>query len=99
MHELEPSELPTPRWSAADLAVFAFFFLATVVFFPMLALMVMSLFRPGMKPSDLTAIDQVVLTGLMDMILVAFIMFLVKVVRGRSFKETIHWQRHPISTG
>jgi membrane protease YdiL (CAAX protease family) len=47
----------------------------------------------------LTVVDQVVLQGLMDVVLVAFIMFLVKIVRHRRFLETIHWyRRHQFRT-
>src|SRR5436190_8458811 len=87
------------RWGAADLVAFAFFFLTTVIFFPLAAITVMRIFRPSLRVADLTAVDQVVLQGLMDVVLVAFIMFLVKVVRGLRFLETIHcYRQHPFST-
>src|SRR5215471_17274207 len=91
-HPLQPFreiERRTHPWSAVDLFVFAFFFLATVVFFPLSALAVMRIFRPDVSVQDLTVVEQVVLQGVMDVVLVAFIMFLVKVVRHRGFLETI----------
>jgi uncharacterized protein len=41
----------------------------------------------------LTAVHLIVLTGVMELVFVGFISFLVKVVRRRSFLETIHWRR------
>jgi len=95
-----PFEQRKPGWGVADLVVFAVFFLGTVLFFPLIALYTMRIFRPSLRVADLSTVDQVVLQGLMDVLLVAFIFFLVKVVRGRSFLETIHWyRRHQFTTG
>jgi membrane protease YdiL (CAAX protease family) len=45
-------------------------------------------------------VEQVVLQGLIDAILVGFILFLVKVGRHRGFFETIHWYpQHQFNTG
>src|SRR4029077_16596046 len=45
-------------------------------------------------------IDQVVFTGIMDLVLVGFIVVLVRGLHGRSFLETIHWYpRHQFSSG
>ena len=56
--------------------------------------------RPVSRIDDLTVVDQVVLQALMDVVIVAFIMFLVRVVRRRRFLETIHWyKRHQFRTG
>ena len=93
MLEIPEPEHTASAWRGADFVAFAVFFLATVVFFPIAAIYTIRVFRPGLRFSDLTAVHQIVLQGLMDVVLVAFIMFLVKVVRKRSFLETIHWRR------
>ena len=93
VHSFRPIEHPESRWATIDLFAFAFFFLATVVLFPLAAVAVMRIFDPGLRVQDLTVVEQVVLQGLMDIVLVAFIMFQVKVVRHRRFLETIHWYR------
>src|ERR1051326_2579622 len=99
-HPYVPFERPRPAWGAADLFLFAFFFLLTVIFFPLIGLYAIRLVRPGTNLQNLTLVEQLVLQGLMDIVLVAFIMFLVKVVRRRGFLETIHWyRRHQYSPG
>src|SRR5215475_8895362 len=87
-----PSAEPPRPWGAVDLFVFAFFFVATVIFFSVAALPLIQIFRPSTRLEDLTLVDQVVLQGLMDVVLVGFILFLVK-LRRRRFLETIHWYR------
>jgi membrane protease YdiL (CAAX protease family) len=60
----------------------------------------MRIFRPDVSVQDLTVVEQVVLQGVMDVVLVAFIQCLVKVVRHRGFLETIHWYpRHEYRRG
>jgi len=93
---------PAPKspWRIADLIVFAVFSLLTVLFLPITALRVWHIFNPELRVADLTAVDQVVLQGLMNIALVGFIAFLIKVVHQQSFVETIHWFRnHQFSTG
>jgi membrane protease YdiL (CAAX protease family) len=97
MLEIPEPEHRDPVWRGADFVAFAAFFLATVVFFPLAALYTIRVFRPGLRLADLTAVHQIVLQGLMDLVLVAFIMLLVK-VRRRSFLETIHWHRQNLFT-
>jgi membrane protease YdiL (CAAX protease family) len=100
LHAFQPVEPPRERWGVRDLLLFAFFFLLTVIFFPLAAVSVMRFFDPGLRLQDLTVVQQVVLQGFMDIVLVGFIMFLVKVVHHRSFLETIHWyRRHSFHTG
>ena len=92
--------VPQNPWRIADLVVFAVFFLLTVLFLPITALRVWHIFNPELRVADLTAVDQVVLQGLMNIALVGFIAFLIKVVHQQSFVETIHWFRnHQFSTG
>ena len=93
---------PAPKspWRIADLIVFAVFFLLTVLFLPITVLRVWHIFNPELRVADLTAVDQVILQGLMNSVLVGFIAFLIKVVHRQSFVETIHWFRnHQFSTG
>jgi len=83
-----------------DLIVFAVFFLLTVLFLPITVLRVWHIFKPELRVADLTTVDQVILQGLMNSVLVGFIAFLIKVVHRQSFVETIHWFRnHQFSTG
>jgi len=93
---------PAPKspWRIADLIVFAVFSLLTVLLLPITVLRVWHIFNPELRVTDLTAVDQVILQGLMNTILVGFIAFLIKVVHRQSFVETIHWFRnHQFGTG
>jgi len=97
------TEEPVPQqhpWRVADLVVFAAFSLLTVLFLPLTVLRVWQIFKPDFRVADLTAVGQVALQGLMNIVLVGFIAFLIKVVHRQSFVETIHWFRnHQFSTG
>jgi len=81
------------RWSGLDLVIFGLFFGFTVLFLPVLLLRFVQVFNPGVQLTNLSAAEQVFLQGVMDLVLVGFIAFLVKVVHRRSFAETMHWQR------
>src|SRR5438552_13190730 len=84
---------PAPKspWRITDLIVFAVFSLLTVLFLPITALRVWHIFNPELRVADLTAVDQVILQGLMNSVLVGFIVFLIKVVTRQSFVEWFHW--------
>jgi CAAX protease family protein len=86
-------QIPRRVWGFIDFAVFALFFLFTVAFLPVAAIYVLRVFRPNLHLSDLTSIDQILLQGVMDLVLVGFIMFLVKVVHRERFLEMISWTR------
>ena len=91
---MEPPAPVAPQnpWRMVDLIVFGVFFLFTVFLLNVLVIKFWG--------KDLTAMAQVVLQILMDGMLVGFIAFLIKVVHGLSFLETIHWFRnHQFSTG
>jgi len=91
----EPSGQPAfDGWSAWDLGVFGLFFGMTVLFLPFVFLRVVQVFRPGIRLSDLSGVEQVILQGLMDLILVGFIVFLIKFIHGLPFLATIHWFRN-----
>jgi membrane protease YdiL (CAAX protease family) len=88
------------RWTKLDLAVFALFFAMLILFLPIGMIQIMRMFRPNLTVADLTGIEQVLLQGVMDVLLIAFIFFMIKVVHGLSFLETIKWTRnHQFRTG
>jgi membrane protease YdiL (CAAX protease family) len=86
-------QTPRREWGIGDLIVFALFFGLTVALLPVAAIYVLRIFRPHLRMSELTTNDQIVLQGIMDLVLVAFIMFLVKIVHRGRFLETISWTR------
>jgi len=104
---IENPELPeTPRdslstiVSAFDLLAFGVFFFVTIVFLPLGMIHLMRISRPGLRVEDLTAVDQVLLQGALNLVLVGFIAFLVRIVHRRSFLDFIHWFRnHTFGTG
>ena len=90
----EPTPPGGPRpWSGLDLVIFGLFFGFTVLVLPILLLRFVQVFNPQVRLNNLSAGEQVFLQGVMDLVLVGFIAFLVKVVHRRSFAETLHWQR------
>ena len=91
--ELERLEPENP-WSAADLIVFCVFFGLTVLLLPIGLIWLWRFLNPALKTTELTAADLVFVQGLMNLVLVGFIAFLVKVVHRQSFLETIHWNRN-----
>src|SRR2546430_15299820 len=90
---MEPlAPVPQNPWRMVDLIVFGVFFLFTVF---LLNVIVIKFWG-----KDLPAMAQVALQILMDGMLVGFIAFLIRVVHGQSFFETIHWFRnHQFGTG
>lgn len=96
-----PDPLPEPErpepgnpWSTVDLVVFVVFFAVTVLLLPAGLIWLWRFFDPGFKAAALTAVDLVLVQGLMNLVLVGFIAFLVKVVHRQLFFETIHWFRN-----
>jgi uncharacterized protein len=88
------------RFTKVDLAVFASFFALTLLFLPVGMIALMRISRPGLSSSDLTGVELVLMQVVMNVLLIAFIYFLIKVVHGRSFRETIRWTRtHQYRTG
>jgi membrane protease YdiL (CAAX protease family) len=72
------------RWKRRDLIAFACFFLATLFLVP-----VVSLFEPRLQLQKLSGVQQVLLSAVMDLVLVAFIFFLVRVLHGQSILRTL----------
>ena len=93
---LPEQELPEPKnpWSAIDLVVFGVFFVMTVLLLPMGMIWIWRFFDPGLQANKLTTVDLVLVQGVMNLALVGFIAFLVKVVHRESFLETIQWHRN-----
>lgn len=97
---LVPAEPVDSRWGTLDIVVFGVFFAVIVLFLPMVLLQIARIFRPDMKITDMPPGLQVTFQAVMDLILVGFIMFMVKVVHRESFLHAIHWFRnHDFSTG
>jgi membrane protease YdiL (CAAX protease family) len=91
-------ETPRREWGISDLVIFALFFGLTVALLPLAAIYILRLFQPNLRISDLTSIHQIILQGVMDLVLVAFIMFLVKVVHRARFLEMISWTHTQLYT-
>jgi membrane protease YdiL (CAAX protease family) len=99
----EQPEAPVPQphspWSVIDLIVFGVFFFLTVLLLPVTVVRIGRVFDPHLRLGSLTAVDQVLLQGVMNLVIVGFIAFLVKVVHGESFRATIHWfKNHQFKT-
>lgn len=91
--EQEPPEAKSP-WSVADLVVFVVFFATSVLVLPAGMVLVWQYFDPSFQATEMTAADLVLIQGVMNLGLVGFIAFLIKIVHGRSFLKTIHWNRN-----
>src|SRR5436309_4921853 len=89
--EIERRPEPRSPWSGIDLIVFGIFFGATTVFVPAAIVRLWRISDPNLRLTQLTALDQVLLQGMIDLALVGFIAFLVRVVHREGFLETIHW--------
>jgi membrane protease YdiL (CAAX protease family) len=75
----------------ADILVFGVFFGLTIICLPLGMLWILRIFEPGMQFSEVPPELQVLFQGIMDLVLVGFIYFLVRIIHGQSFKECIHW--------
>jgi membrane protease YdiL (CAAX protease family) len=75
----------------ADILVFGVFFGLIVLLLPLGLMLILRMFEPGIQLTDIPAELQVLFQAVMDLILVGFIFFLVKVVHRQSFLRCIHW--------
>ena len=93
---LPEPEITEPRnpWSAVDLIVFGVFFGVTVLLLPAGIIWLWRFFDPALRAADLTTVDLVLVQGMMNLVLVSFIAFLIKVVHHQAFLEAIHWFRN-----
>src|SRR5204862_494139 len=88
---LSEQEPPSFRWHRADLVAFAAFFVAVVVILPGAIFLLLRLFQPGLEFGDLSGVEQILIQAFMDIVLVAFIFFLIKVLHGQPILESLHW--------
>jgi uncharacterized protein len=82
---------PVFRWQRMDLVAFAAFFIAVVIAVPSTVFLVLRFFRPGLKLADLSGVEQILIQAFMDVVLVGFIFFLIKVLHRRAILESLHW--------
>ncbi len=89
LEELEqPAEQPPSRLGILDIVAFAGFFLLTLVIVQVAFAFAIRQFGLSFQNSVVAA---VVVQGIIDVIVVGFIFFLVRVLHGFSFREAIHW--------
>jgi membrane protease YdiL (CAAX protease family) len=90
----EPNARPPDgfRWTVSDLAVFFVCFGLSIILVPIAAVSVLRLIQPGFSRENMSGVDLILLQGLLDLVLVGFIVLLVKVVHRRSFAATIGWR-------
>jgi membrane protease YdiL (CAAX protease family) len=84
----EPSR---SSWGVSDLVAFSSFFLLTLVLLPSLLVAVMRGFIPGLSVSHLSGGQEIFLQGVLNLVWVAFIVFLAKVIHRQPFLESIRW--------
>jgi membrane protease YdiL (CAAX protease family) len=77
-----------------DLVVFGIVFIAIVLLLPMGVVRVWHSFDPDLQVTDIPPTAQFLMQGLIDLATLGFIAFLIKVVHGQSFRETIHWHKN-----
>ena len=86
-------QLPSPvPWHRADLAVFTVFFLAVIFIFPVGAILILQLLDPGFNVDTASGVVLLLLNGLMDGLIVGFIVFLAR-LHGQPLLETLRWVR------
>jgi membrane protease YdiL (CAAX protease family) len=83
------------RWKAIDLIIFSAFFLATVLFLPLAAFLLLRLFQPKLQITELSGVQQILIQALMDFLLVGFIFFLIGILHGRPILPTLRFIRRP----
>jgi membrane protease YdiL (CAAX protease family) len=66
------------RWTRRDLIAFVSFFIATVIFLPLLAFLVLRVFDPALQMENFSNTQKVLIQATMDTLWIAFILFLVK---------------------
>ena len=95
-HTEEP---PTPGM-VLGLVGFGVFFIGSILIIPAGIFRLMRGFNPDLRFPDLSAVEQVLIQAILNVALVAFIYFLVRVVHRQPFLQFIHWFRNEtLSTG
>jgi uncharacterized protein len=82
-------EVPS-HWQPLDLAAFIAFFVATVFVLPPAAFLLLRIFQPGLQVQDLSGIQQISIQAVMDLALVGFIVFVVKIIHGKPILSSLH---------
>jgi membrane protease YdiL (CAAX protease family) len=92
----EEFESPSPRgpWSVTDLVVFGFGFFVIWLLVTVGTIPLWRFLNPDFKVADISPTALVLMQGVMDLATLGFIAFLIKVVHGQSFRETIHWNKN-----
>ena len=95
----EEFEPPSPRspWSVTDLVVFGFAFFVIWLLVTVGSVPILRILDPDLKVADVADVSPtalVLMQGVMDLATLGFIAFLIKVVHGQSFLETIHWNKN-----
>jgi len=92
----EPSLQPLPRlqpsWDVADLVAFGTFFFLTLAFLPAVLVLIARVFISGLSATNLSAVAQILLQGVLDIVWVGFIFFLVRVIHRKNILEAFPWQ-------
>jgi len=81
------------QWKRPDLVAFAAFFLATVLFVPIVSFLVLRVFNPKLQIEHLSGVQQILIQAVLDFVLVAFIFLLVRSLHGRPVLVTLHITR------
>ena len=87
--EIPPS--PSFRWHRADLIAFAAFFVGVVLVVPSGIFLVIRLFRPGLQPADLSGVEQILMQAFLNLVIVGFILFMIRVVHDQPILESLRW--------
>ena len=84
-HLLSEQEPPQFRWQRLDLAAFAVFFLLTWLALSVVAALVSD------SPSNAAGIYQLLLSVFLDVLVVGFIFYLVRILHGQPLLVTLRW--------
>jgi membrane protease YdiL (CAAX protease family) len=84
------------RWGRRDLIAFATFFIATVVFLPFIAFLILRAFQPNLQMKNFSTSQKIVIQAAMDLLWIAFIFFLAKGLHGQPILRTLRVVRTPV---
>ena len=93
MDSSAPEDESLFRWERLDLALFAVFFLATLIFLPLASFRFLRLFQPDLRMENLNGIEQILIQAAMDLVLVGFILFLIARLHSQPVLRTLRWVR------
>ena len=81
------------RWTRRDLIAFLTFFIASVFFLPLLAFLVLRVFEPKLEFENFSNTQRILIQATMDILWLAFIVFLVKRRDHQPIFETLRFVR------